>query len=343
MSAKTFSLESLPTTVKHNGMNLGFKSNGPRRLGDVEIPTEYYNRIYTGIDPIDNLFNGFIPGAIVTVGSTRGCGKTTLLMQLCQAINAKYGEKAKALYLSNEEDLSNLAFTAERIGAQEIDADNCEYVEDVLAHMENYKVIVVDSLAGLLTSNKEIKPSDVEMYSIQKIYRKAKETKTTVFLIQHMRKGNGGNDKNAVTIGKSGIEHTADVCVKITNLDPEDFPGGKRIVVDKSRSGSCGEVWVKMGKQGFDFVDGIIDDKSGNDKDTRQVGRGGIRADRKVKEMNNLLDFIKSKPFITEKDIATWDLCPSDITGTDRTLRTLKSLVKFGKVIKCGDNYEIVR
>jgi len=331
-------------TVKPNGMNLGFQSSGgPRRLSDVTIPDEYYNRIYTDIEAIDNLFNGFIPGAVVTVGSTRGCGKTTLLMQLCQAINHKYGDKAKALYLSNEEDMSNLAFTAERIGAQAIEADNCEFVEDVIAHMENYKVMVVDSLAGLQTRNKDVKPSDTEVYSIQTIYRQAKRTKTTIFLVQHMRKGNGGSDKNAVTIGKSAVEHICDCCVKLSNLDPEDFPCGKRILIDKNRAGSCGEVWVKMGKEGFDFENGIIDDKSGNDKDARQAGHGGIRAEKKVAEMRNLLDFIKSKPFITEKDIGSWSLCPSDITGAERTIRTLKSMVKLGKVIKCGEKYEIVR
>lgn len=332
------------TSVKHNGMNMGFQSSGgPRRLSEITIPDEYYNRIYTDIEAIDNLFNGFIPGAVVTVGSTRGCGKTTLLMQLCQAINSKYGKAAKSLYLSNEEDLSNLAFTAERIGSQSIEADNCEFVEDVLTHMENYKVMVVDSLAGLQTRNPDVKPSDHEVYSIQQIYRKAKQTKTTIFLVQHMRKGNGGNDKNAVTIGKSAVEHICDCCVKLSNLDPEDFPSGKRIVIDKNRAGSCGEVWVKMGKEGFDFDNGVIDDRSGNDKDAQNRGHGGVRAEKKITEMRNLMDFIKSKPFITEKDIGSWSLCPADVTGPERTIRTLKSLVKLGKVLKIGEKYEIVR
>lgn len=319
--------------VRNNGMNLGWASKGPQKLGKVAIPDEYYNRIYTGIDAIDNLFNGFIPGQVILLGAGRGTGKTTLLMQLSQAITDKYGSHVKTLYLSNEEDITQLAFTAERINAQGIDADNVSYVEDVIASMKKFQFIVVDSLAGLQTRDESVNKSDVEVYCIQQIYRAAKENKCVMFLIQHMAKG------GKVALGKAAIEHTADACIKMANLDPEDFPRGKKIVVEKNRMGNSGELWIKMEKSGFDF-DNPIEDKTGNDKDARP--QGGQRAEKKSREMQNLIDYMKQQGTIKEVDLTKWSQLPSDPTGFDRTVRLLKALCKMGKVAKIGDEFSVV-
>jgi predicted ATP-dependent serine protease len=319
--------------VRHGGMNLGWQSNGPRKLGQVSIPDEYYNRIYTGIDPIDNLFNGMIPGQVFLLGAGRGTGKTTFLMQVSQAVADKYGDSVKPLYLSNEEDVTQLAFTAERINAQGIDADNVSFVEDVVKYMRNYRFIVIDSLAGLLTRDETVNRSDVEVHCLQQIYRAAKEYKTTVFAIQHMAKG------GKVALGKSAVEHTADAVVKMFNLDPEDFPRGKKIVVEKNRGGSCGELWIKMEKSGFDFAN-PIDDKTGNDKDARP--QGGQRAEKAAAEMTNLVEFLKQRGTIKEIDLVGWNKLPSDPTALDRHSRLLKKMVKFGKVCKIGDQFSLV-
>lgn len=320
-------------SVRNNGMNLGWESKGPRKLGQVAIPDEYYNRIYTGIDAIDNLFNGFIPGQVITLGAGRGTGKTTLLMQLSQAITDKYGNQVRTLYLSNEEDITQLAFTAERINAQGIDADNVSFVEDVVDVMKKYRFVVVDSLAGLQTRNEEVNKSDTKVYAIQQIYRAAKQYKSVVFLIQHMAKG------GKVALGKAAVEHTADACIKMANLDPEDFPRGKKIVVEKNRMGNSGELWIKMEKSGFDF-ENPIEDKTGNDKDSRP--QGGQRAEKKSREMQNLVDFMKQSGSIKEANLTGWAQLPNDPTGYDRTIRLLKSLVKMGKVAKVGDEFSIV-
>jgi predicted ATP-dependent serine protease len=320
-------------SVRNNGMNLGWESKGPQKLGKVAIPDEYYNRIYTGIDAIDNLFNGFIPGQVILLGAGRGTGKTTLLMQLSQAITDKYGSHVKTLYLSNEEDITQLAFTAERINAQGIDADNVSYVEDVIASMKKFQFIVVDSLAGLQTRDESVNKSDVEVHCIQQIYRAAKENKCVMFLIQHMAKG------GKVALGKAAVEHTADACIKMANLDPEDFPRGKKIVVEKNRMGNSGELWIKMEKSGFDF-ENPIEDKTGNDKDNRP--QGGQRAEKKSREMQNLIDYMKQQGTIKEVDIVKMPTLPQDPTAFDRTVRLLKSLVKMGKVAKVGEEFSIV-
>jgi predicted ATP-dependent serine protease len=319
-------------TVRHGGMNLGWESKGPQKLGSVTIPDEYYNRVYTDIAPIDNLFNGFIPGQVLLLGAGRGTGKTTFLMQLSQAIGDKYGDSVKPLYLSNEEDITQLAFTAERINAQGIDADNCSYVEDVIEYMKKYRFITVDSLAGMLTRDTTVGKSDVEVHCIQQVYRAAKQYKTTMFLIQHMAKG------GKVALGKSAIEHTADAVIKMHNLDAEDFPRGKKIVVEKNRAGSCSELWLRMEKAGFDFTD-PIEDKTGNDKDVRP--QGGQRAEKAAAEMNNLVEFLKHKGTIKEIDLLGWSKLPSDPTALDRHSRLLKKMVKFGKVVKIGNEFSL--
>ena len=319
-------------TVRSNGMNLGWTSNGPRKLGQVTIPDEYYNRVYTGIDTIDNLFNGFIPGQVLLIGAGRGTGKTTLLMQLSQAITDKYDGRVKTLYLSNEEDITQLAFTAERINSQGIDADNVSYVEDVVAAMAKYQFVAVDSLAGLQTRDEAVNKSDVEVHCIQQIYRAAKQHKCVVFCIQHMAKG------GKVALGKAAIEHTAGACIKMSNLDPEDFPRGKRIVVEKNRMGNSGELWIKMEKSGFDF-DNPIEDKTGNDKDQRP--QGGARAEKAATKINNLVEFLKQKGTIKEIDLVSWNKLPSDPTALDRHSRLLRKMVKYGKVVKIGNEFSL--
>jgi predicted ATP-dependent serine protease len=342
MSTATISLEDIkaPIVKRASGMDLGLESRGPQKLGDVHIPEEYYNRISTGLEALDNLFNNFVPGMVVTVGAGRGAGKTTLLLQLAQAINVKYKGKVKTLFSTNEEAIEQLAFTAERIGSTDVDADNISTVEDVIAIMPKYRVLCVDSLAGLHTSNTEINKSDVEVYAIQQIYKAAKVNKCIVFLVQHMCKG------GKLAMGKTAVEHTADACIKIFNLEEEDFgPGAKKIVVDKNRFGGSGELLIRMSATGFDLENPIADCSSRENQDGRAKGAvaGGQRAEQKVRETNNLLDFIKAKGQITEKDLGTWDGLPDDPTAFDRQLRLIKSLVKMGKLIRLGDKIEAAK
>jgi len=330
----------MPIVKRASGMDLGLTSSGPRRLCDVEIPQEYYNRISTGLEALDNLFNNFVPGMVVTVGAGRGAGKTTLLLQLAQAVTIKYNGRVKTLFATNEEAIEQLAFTAERIGATEVDADNISTVEDIIAIMPKYRVLVVDSLAGLHTSNTEINKSDVEVYAIQQIYKAAKVNKCVVFLVQHMCKG------GKLAMGKTAVEHTADACIKIFNMEEKDFgPGAKKIVVDKNRFGGSGELLIRMSASGFDLENPIADCSSKDNQTSRSQGgvAGGQRAEQKVKETNNLLDFIKSRGQITEKDLGAWDGLPDDPTAFDRHLRLIKSLVKMGKLIKIGDKIEAAK
>jgi len=342
MNATTFSLETLsvPIVKRASGMDLGWIPQGPQKLGEVTIPSEYYDRILTGKESIDNLFNNFVPGQVITVGASRGAGKTTFLLQLSQSIKEKYQGRVKTLYVTNEEAIEQLAFTAERIGATEVDADNISTVEDIIAIMPSYKVMCVDSLAGLHTSNSEINKSDVEVYAIQQIYKAAKLHKCVVFLVQHMTKG------GRMAMGKTAVEHTADACIKIFSMEEEDFgPGVKKIVVDKNRFGGSGELLIRMTAAGFDLDSPIADMSSKDNQDGRSKGNipGGQRAETKIRETNALLDLIKLKGTLTEKDLGTWDDLPDDPTSFDRHVRLLKSLVKMGKVCKVGDIFELAK
>jgi predicted ATP-dependent serine protease len=340
-------LEDLKMSLvkRASGMDLGLASSGPRRLGDVEIPDTYYNRISSGFESIDNLFACFVPGLVTTVAASRGAGKTTLLLQICQSITTKYAGKVKALYATNEEAIEQLAFNAERLGTTNVEADNVETVEDILRMMPNYHVMVVDSLAGLHTSNTEVNKSDVEVYATQMIYKAAKKHKVIVFLIQHMRKGSGkGNE--VVALGKSSIEHTCDACMVISNLDLEDFgPGAKKIATNKNRFGCTGELLVRMTSTGFDLENPIADCSSKDNQEANEKNKnsGGPRAAQKVKEQNALVDFIKVHGKTTEKDLGVWADLPQDATGFDRTIRLAKGLTRMGKLIKIGDAWEIAK
>ena len=131
-------------------LNLGIGSNGPRKLGSVEIPANYYNRFGTGLPTIDNMFGdgGLTPGQVITLSSMRGSGKTTALMQILQGIS-KNNPDRKCLYLSGEEFVEQLAFMAQRLGTTDVFADNVSEVEKIAELTKSYDVIVIDSLASL--------------------------------------------------------------------------------------------------------------------------------------------------------------------------------------------------
>jgi len=228
-------------------MNIGGKSSGPVRLGDVKIPDKFYNRFKTGYAPLDDLFGGggFIPGSVITVSAMRGAGKTTALLQILEgfAVNSN----KKVLYLSGEEYTEQLAFTAERINSQNVMADYVTDVDKICENTKDFDVIVIDSLQATTAKSLRSRKS-IDEYAINSIYKAANENDCTVFIILHARKDGKGS------IGSSAINHTVDCVVQLYNMDEEENgEGAKLLEIQKNRFGAIGHTRFRMGAMGFDF------------------------------------------------------------------------------------------
>lgn len=332
MSNKNNPLANLKTRA--NGMDIGLSETDIMTAGDIDIPDNFYNRLSTGIPVIDELMGNFVPGSVITVSASRGVGKTTLLLQLCNAFqNATTG--LKTVYLSGEEHVTQLAFTCQRLSTQNVAVANKTMVESILELFGKFHVVVVDSLAAVATSNSDISKHDTEVYAMQQFYKRAKETNTLVFVVLHQTKA-------GIAKGNSSIQHIADATIDITKMDEESFgPGARNINADKNRFGSTGNVSLRINRSGWDFED-PIDASQANNKDKGAGVPGGMRAEKKARELQNLVEFLKTRGTIKEVDITKMPNLPSDVSAFDRHVRLLKSLCKMGKCARVGDEFSLV-
>lgn len=212
----------------------------------VVVPDEYFNRMSSGIESIDNLFSsGILPGSVTTIAAKHGTGKTQFCLQLLNALQEK-GNKVG--YVSNEESIEQLAFTCRRINTPNVPIANATSLKEVKHLMQGLNVIVIDSFSKLRVDN-ETKVRTIERCILDTIISEAKRTKCAVFFIMHLT-------KMGQVRGSSLIEHDVDATLFIKHNTEEDEPdnGQRKIYFEKNRFGSPNEVIVSLTAKGYDFT-----------------------------------------------------------------------------------------
>jgi len=308
-----------------NTMSLGMKSNGPKALGKVRIPDKYFNRFGTGLEPIDNMFGdgGFIKGQVITLSAMRGAGKTTAMLQVLNGVMENTPSK-KCLYLSGEEYIEQLAFTAARINTPLVLADNVTDIDTIAGLTKTYDVIVIDSLAAL--THPKLKASAKEAYAINRLYKAAHDNDCVLVIILHMTKD--GKSK-----GNSSIEHSVDTCIKLFNVDSEEYGelNCKAFCVDKNRFGQTKDSIFRMTRTGWDFTNPIREDY---DKDNAAGKKTDPRKVRRMNELRKICEgIINKKGAFRLSDLQS---IVEDMEDYDRFTRRMKELEQIGVVIKSG-------
>jgi predicted ATP-dependent serine protease len=309
-----------------SAMSLGMSSRGAVSLGSVKVPKKYFQRFGTGIESIDNMFGdgGFIKGQVIALSAMRGAGKTTAMLQIMEGV-MNHNKNKSCLYLSGEEYVEQLAFTAMRINTPNVLADNETDIDTIADLTKQYDIIVIDSVAALThptlqSSNKK------EEYAVNTLYKAAHENDCVVILILHMTKD--GKSK-----GNSSLEHTVDTCIKIYNVDSEEFGelNCKAFCVDKNRFGQTKDSIFRMTKHGWDFTDPIKEDY---DQKSGSKGAGDPRKIRRMNELKAICEAMinKSGPF----RVTDLRKVVEDVEDYDRFTRRLKELEKMGVVKKNG-------
>ncbi|MFD1673179.1 DNA repair protein RadA [Alicyclobacillus fodiniaquatilis] len=117
------------------------------------IPAQTEQRFQTGMTECDwVLGGGIVPGSLVLIGGDPGIGKSTLLLQLSQAIAS---QQKRVLYVSGEESASQIKLRAERLGT---------------VHDELY-VLAETDLDLVIESAMQVKPDFLIVDSIQTVFR----------------------------------------------------------------------------------------------------------------------------------------------------------------------------
>lgn len=95
--------------------NKNEKLEKPLRLGEIKMTAK--NRITTGIEEFDRVVgNGLIPGSVVLLAGEPGIGKSTLLLQLADALTTNHQSPITILYISGEESVEQIKLRADRLG-----------------------------------------------------------------------------------------------------------------------------------------------------------------------------------------------------------------------------------
>jgi len=129
--------------ISNNTVNKNFT-----RASAVKIPDIYNRRFKTGKDDLDNMFGGqgFLPGFTFTLAAAPGTGKTSMLLQLLELLERKGKRTA---YISGEENIEQLAFTAKRLNVVSVPLANITDVDDLCEAVieQECDFVVIDSIA----------------------------------------------------------------------------------------------------------------------------------------------------------------------------------------------------
>ena len=207
----------------------------PKTISEVDSGDEI--RFSTGMGELDRVLGGgAVEGSLVLVGGAPGIGKSTLLLQICNALCAQ----RSVLYVSGEESERQLKLRAQRLGVSPeklyILAEN--RLSDILSAAEETKpdILIVDSIQTMYSDENESSPGSVSQVKdcTMSLMQLSKSDGITVFVVGHINK-----DGNIA--GPKVLEHMVD-CVLYFEGDPNT--SYRLLRAAKNRFGSTNEIGV---------------------------------------------------------------------------------------------------
>ena len=205
-------------------------------------------RLVSGIGEVDNVLGGgLVPGSVILLAGQPGIGKSTLLMQLANALAAQN----RVLYVSGEESAHQISLRAARLGviatSFEIAASNS--TDDIaLTIGDDYDLVIVDSIQTVTCQNVNGAAGSVSQItnSTYLLSTIAKQRNVAIILVGHVTKE--GN-----IAGPKLLEHMVDVVLQI---EGDRYGGFKVLRAIKNRYGSTEEAGIfEMLDEGFKAVD----------------------------------------------------------------------------------------
>lgn len=204
-----------------------------KEISLIETP-----RIFTKIAECDRLLGGgIVPGSLTLIGGDPGIGKSTLTLQLCNAL-AKQGKVV--LYVCGEESVEQTSMRAKRLG---IESDNLYLLNEtnfthIKTQIDNVQpdVLIIDSIQIVYKSEITSAPGSVSQ---------VRETATE---FMHLSKGRGITTLLIGHVTKSGeiagprvLEHLVDTVLYFEGDKQHNY---RIIRVVKNRFGPVDEIAV---------------------------------------------------------------------------------------------------
>jgi DNA repair protein RadA/Sms len=182
------------------------------------------------------LGGGIVPASVILIAGQPGIGKSTLLMQVAQAISATN----KVLYVSGEESAGQVKVRSDRLGVEhdELYLASSTSADDIAATIKGcgYKLVIVDSIQTLTMNDIASAAGSVGQItnSSNLLTQAAKATDTALIMVGHVT-------KEGSIAGPKILEHMVDVVV---NLEGDRYGGFKVLRAIKNRYGSTDEAGI---------------------------------------------------------------------------------------------------
>jgi DNA repair protein RadA/Sms len=194
-------------------------------------------RFPTGVEEFDRVLGGgLVPGGVILLGGDPGIGKSTLLLQAMAAI----GASRKALYVTGEESVEQVALRATRLGLINAPVSILAEVqlETIVATIaaEAPEVVVVDSIQTAYTEALTSAPGSVAQVRecAAQLTRMAKQNDVVVILVGHVT-------KDGAIAGPRVLEHIVDTVLYFEGDTHSSF---RLVRAIKNRFGAANELGV---------------------------------------------------------------------------------------------------
>lgn len=224
-----------PRNARLSGYAAAANNTQITTLNTVQL--EAIKRIPSGLIELDRVLGGgVVPGSIVLMGGDPGIGKSTLLLQTMCQLSLTY----KALYITGEESLQQVAMRAKRLELphEKLQVLAETQVERIIALAEQTKpqIMVIDSIQTMFTELLQSAPGAVGQVreSAAQLTRYAKQTGTAIFLVGHVT-------KEGALAGPRVLEHMVDT---VLYFEGESDSRMRLIRAVKNRFGAVNELGI---------------------------------------------------------------------------------------------------
>lgn len=225
------------------------------QAGDVIVPT--------GIADFDRVMNGGLAlGCATLIGGSRGVGKTTLLMDVCDGVSRHTGRRV--LYASAEETAPNVGRNIRRLGVTNAkieimgnEQQEANDIDTVLQRCKELKAVlcIFDSIQAMTVSDsKGNEGSGAQINAVANMINGfCKENDMAAIIITHLEKG--GN-----FAGTESLQHYVDTLLRLDRHyeydDDGDQKEGESVRVlecyEKNRLGPTGgKAYFEMTERGL--------------------------------------------------------------------------------------------
>ncbi|MBE6766051.1 MAG: DNA repair protein RadA [Ruminococcaceae bacterium] len=235
-------LEETVAEVQKSGVApRAIKTVSAKRIDEISVVDEH--RYITNISELDRVLGGgIVKGSVVLLSGDPGIGKSTILLQICGAIDAGLN----ILYVSGEESSVQIKLRAKRLG---INNENlkiltvtdtqavCEYINTEkpdLVMIDSIQTMCIDELSSSAGSIVQVREST------NLLLRTGKNLDIPIIIVGHVNKGGD-------IAGPKVLEHIVDT---VLYFEGERNQSYRILRAIKNRYGSTNEIGV------FEMSDG---------------------------------------------------------------------------------------